>query len=75
MGTPVSPTNLTVLYSWTEDKTNLFYPVLHQQLDELKDATTESGKPLTLVCLPKPENEMYSTLPRPPARRLRVSFP
>jgi agmatine deiminase len=51
----------TVLYSWTEDEANIFYPVLKQHLAELEGATTESGKPLTLVCLPKPKNVMYST--------------
>jgi agmatine deiminase len=59
----------TVLYSWTHDEDNLFYPVLKQHLAELEAATTESGKPLTLVCLPKPKNEMFSTLveaTRPP---------
>ncbi len=59
----------TVLYSWTEDDTNHFYPVLQQHLEELRKARTEAGKPLDLVCLPKPKNEMYSTLlpaTRPP---------
>jgi len=52
----------TLLYSWTDDETNNFYPYLKQHRDELRNASTESGKPLTLVPLPKPENEMYSTL-------------
>jgi agmatine deiminase len=52
----------TVLYSWTSDEGNNFYPYLKQHRDELSRAVTESGKPLTLVPLPKPENEMYSTL-------------
>jgi agmatine deiminase len=52
----------TLLYSWTDDVSNIFYPVLKQHLDELKNSHTESGKPLTLVRLPKPKNEMYSTL-------------
>jgi agmatine deiminase len=59
----------TVLYSWTDDKSNNFYPYLKQHLDELINASTESGKPLTLAPLPKPKNEMYSTLAentRPP---------
>jgi agmatine deiminase len=51
----------TVLYSWTEDTSNNFYPYLKQHLEELRVASTESGKPLTLVPLPKPVNEMYST--------------
>jgi agmatine deiminase len=59
----------TVLYSWTDDEANHFYPILKQHLEELRNARTESGKPLTLIPLPKPENEMYSTLTsstRPP---------
>ena len=59
----------TVLYSWTDDKSNNFYPILKQHRDELQNTWTESGKPLTLACLPKPKNEMYSTLTsstRPP---------
>lgn len=62
----------TVLYSWTEDESNPFYAVLKQHLTELEAATTALGKPLTLVCLPKPKNEMYSTLyssTRPPFHR------
>lgn len=59
----------TVLYSWTDDKSNNFYPYLEHHLGELRNGLTESGKNLTLVPLPKPENEMYSTLvesTRPP---------
>jgi agmatine deiminase len=59
----------TVLYSWTDDEANNFYPILKQHRDELRHARTESGKPLTIIPLPKPENEMYSTLvssTRPP---------
>jgi agmatine deiminase len=59
----------TVLYSWAEDKSNIFYSVLEKQFEELKNAETESGKSLNLVCLPKPKNEMYSTVisaTRPP---------
>ena len=52
----------TLLYSWTDDESNNFYPYLKQHRDELRNASTESGKPLTLVPLPKPRNEMYSTL-------------
>jgi agmatine deiminase len=51
----------TVLYSWTDDTANNFYPYLKQHLDELRGAATELGKSLTLVPLPKPINEMYST--------------
>ncbi|MBL7161789.1 MAG: agmatine deiminase family protein [Anaerolineales bacterium] len=62
----------TVLYSWTDDDANHFYPILNQHFYELRNAQTESGKPLKLVCLPKPRNEMYSTLTssmRPPFER------
>jgi agmatine deiminase len=52
----------TMLYSWTDDESNNFYPYLKQHRDELRNARTESGKPFTLVPLPKPKNEMYSTL-------------
>jgi len=59
----------TVLYSWADDESNNFYPILDRHLTELKDASTESGKSITPVRLPKPRNEMYSTLveaTRPP---------
>jgi agmatine deiminase len=59
----------TVLYAWTDDESNIFYPVLNQHREELRRAKNESGKPLTLIPLPKPENETYSTLntsTRPP---------
>lgn len=52
----------TVLYSWTDDESNYFYPYLKQHRDELRNACIESGKTLTLVPLPKLENEMYSTI-------------
>ncbi len=59
----------TVLYSWTDDKDNIYYPYLQQHRDELRKARTDSGKSLTLIPLPKPQNNMYSTLSsstRPP---------
>jgi len=59
----------TVVYSWTDDENNNFYPYLTKHLEELEKGQTESGKSLTLVRLPKPKNEMYSTLgssKRPP---------
>jgi agmatine deiminase len=51
----------TVLYSWTDDKSHPEYPYLKQHLDELRNATTESGRSLTLVPLPMPECGLYST--------------
>jgi agmatine deiminase len=58
----------TLLYTWTNES-NTFFPVLKKHRDELKSAETESGKRLDLVPLPKPENDMYSTIrlnTRPP---------
>ena len=57
----------TVLYSWTEDENHPFFPYLKQHLVELQSAETESGKPLTLVPLPLPENKLYSTFQTSPA--------
>jgi len=55
----------TVMYLWTEDETNPYYPYLKKHREELENALTESGKKLTLVPLPKPKNQMYSTLVEP----------
>lgn len=52
----------TVLYTWIDDESDHVYPYLKKHRDELQNARTESGKPLTLVPLPVPENVMYSTL-------------
>ena len=52
----------TVLYSWTDETSNYFYPILKQHLEELRHARIGSGKLLALERLPKPLNEMYSTL-------------
>lgn len=51
----------TVLYTWTDDQTNVFYPYLKKHLDELRKAVTESGKSLTLVPLPMTQNANMST--------------
>ncbi len=59
----------TVMYLWTDDETNPYYPYLKKHLEELENGSTESGKKLTLVPLPKPKNKMYLTLiesTRPP---------
>ncbi len=59
----------TVMYLWTDDETNPYYPYLKKHREELENALTKSGKKLTLVPLPKPKNQMYSTLvesTRPP---------
>jgi len=63
----------TVMYLWTDDESNAYYPYLKQHRDELNKASTETGKPLTLVPLPKPENVMFSTLgssTRPPFEKI-----
>jgi agmatine deiminase len=52
----------TVLYTWTDDKSNPEYAVLKQHRQELQVATTESGKALTLVPLPIPKCRLYSTV-------------
>jgi agmatine deiminase len=49
----------TVLYSWTEDESSLYYPYLKQHRDELREAVTETGKTLVLAPLPKPKNIFY----------------
>ncbi len=59
----------TVLYPWTDDESNHVYPYFKKHRDELRNARTESGKPLTMIPLPSPENVMFSTLvesTRPP---------
>ncbi len=55
----------TVMYLWTDDESNAYYPYLKQHRDQLQSASTESGKRLTLVPLPKPVNDMYSTIGLP----------
>jgi agmatine deiminase len=52
----------TVMYLWTDDESNLYYPHLRKHKEELENASTANGKKLTLIPLPKPKNIMYSTL-------------
>lgn len=52
----------TVLYNWTDNKNDPRYPSLQKSYQELKVATTESGKPLTLVPLPLPEVHQTSKM-------------
>ncbi|MCD6426456.1 MAG: agmatine deiminase family protein [Anaerolineales bacterium] len=52
----------TVMYLWTDDDTNPYYPYLKKHREELENAHLENGKKLTLVPLLKPNNKMYSTL-------------
>jgi len=59
----------TVMYLWTEDASNPYYPYLKKHKEELENAVLENGKKLDLVPLAKPKNKMYSTLvdsTRPP---------
>jgi len=54
----------TVLYNWSNDEESPeFRRILKVHYEELKNATTESGKPLTLVLLPntKYQYPVYST--------------
>lgn len=52
----------TVLYNWSDDEANPeFRRVLKVHYEELKNATTESGKSLTLVPLPNTKYPVYST--------------
>lgn len=52
----------TVLYNWTNDKSDPRYSVFVKILEELQGATTESGKPLTFVPLPVPKVYQTSTV-------------
>jgi agmatine deiminase len=49
----------TVLYNWTNNLSDPRARMLNNSFQELKEATTESGKPLTLVPLPLPD--VYQT--------------
>jgi len=52
----------TILYNWTDDENDPRYNLLRKSFQELKAATTESGKALTLVPLPLPEVHQTSTM-------------
>jgi agmatine deiminase len=52
----------TVVYNWTDDRSDPRYVMVLKTLDELREATTESGKPLTLVPLPLPQIYQVSTM-------------
>lgn len=49
----------TVLYNWTDDESDPRYRMFRDHYQELKAATTESGKPLTLIPLPVPKDGVY----------------
>lgn len=50
-----------VLYAWTDNESDPRFPHLRKHYEELEAATTESGKPLTLVALPMPTSFIYAT--------------
>ena len=52
----------TILYNRTSNVSDPRYKMLAKSYQELKAATTESGKPLTLVPLPLPEVHQTSTM-------------
>jgi agmatine deiminase len=49
----------TVLYNWTDDKSDPRYAMFVKHYQELQEATTESGKSLTLIPLPVPKAGVY----------------
>lgn len=52
----------TVLYNWTDDKSDPRFALVSKTLEELREATTETGKPLTCVPLPLPQVYQVSTM-------------
>lgn len=52
----------TVLYNWTNNLSDPRYKMLVKSHEELKAATNESGKSITLVPLPLPEVHQTSTM-------------
>lgn len=51
----------TILYNWTDDKSDPRYPMLERHLNELSESTTESGVRPTLVPIPLPSGGVYRT--------------
>ena len=49
----------TVLYNWTDDKSDPRCGMFAKHKEELKAATTESGQPLTLIALPVPKDGVH----------------
>jgi agmatine deiminase len=52
----------TVLYNWTEDRSDPRWPMFARTRDELRSATNESGTSLTLVPLPVPQVHRVSAM-------------
>lgn len=51
----------TVLYNWTDDISDLRYPLCKTHLEELQNATTETGDKLILIPVPLPKTGVYRT--------------
>jgi agmatine deiminase len=49
----------SVIYNWTEDKSDPRYPMFMAAYEALREATTESGKSLTLTPLPIPKGGVH----------------
>ena len=55
----------TVLYSWTDDESYPRYDIWSEHKEQLEQAVTESGKPLTLVPLPVTGGRIWKTVRQP----------
>jgi agmatine deiminase len=55
----------TVLYSWTDDESYPRYDIWVEHRQQLEQAVTESGKPLTLVPLPVADARIWRTARQP----------
>lgn len=51
----------TILYNWTEDKSDPRYPIMERHLNELKESITEAGVAPTLIPIPLPKGGVYRT--------------
>jgi len=51
----------TVLYTWTDDKSDPRYPYLVKHLQELKASRDEEGNALNLLAIETPKNGVYTT--------------
>jgi agmatine deiminase len=49
----------TVLYNWTDDRSDPRYNMFATHLDELREATNAKGEPLSLIPLPVPKNGVF----------------
>jgi len=51
----------TIVYAWTDDRSDAHYPYLVRHYEELKKARTETGKPFELIPLPLPLKGVHAT--------------